>query len=113
MPIEDIIKGKTSSSSSSSSDQTNKSALVYTIEFLAHLAMSPLCLGAPTDWERISRDYPFLIRNVSIAVSLAGIDHNYFFLQTGDTFDAKQYLSTRTGEPTCVLSADDVDSADV
>ncbi|XP_063922569.1 eukaryotic translation initiation factor 4E-binding protein Mextli isoform X3 [Zophobas morio] len=95
MPIEDIIKGKTSSSSSSSSDQTNKSALVYTIEFLAHLAMSPLCLGAPTDWERISRDYPFLIRN------------------TGDTFDAKQYLSTRTGEPTCVLSADDVDSADV
>jgi hypothetical protein len=90
MPIEEIMKGK-----AASIEQMPKNALVYTIEFMAHLAMSPLCLTVPNDWERISRDYPFLVRN------------------TVETFDAKQYLSTRTGEPTCVLSADEVEAADV
>ncbi|KYB27256.1 hypothetical protein TcasGA2_TC014442 [Tribolium castaneum] len=89
-PIEEIVKGK-----ASPNEQLTKASLVYTIEFLAHLAMSPLCLTVPNDWERISKEYPFLIRN------------------NVETFDAKQYLSTRTGEPTCVLSADEVDSSDV
>lgn len=38
----------------------------YSIDFLAHLAMSPLCLTKPNEWDRITQEYPDLIRNVSI-----------------------------------------------
>lgn len=44
----------------------SKSDYTYSIEFLAHLAMSPRCLAQPNDWDRITQEYPDLIRNVSI-----------------------------------------------
>lgn len=104
-PVEDIIKGKKSPPT-----QINKAALVYSIEFLAHLAMSPLCLTQPKDWEQISKDYPYLIRNVSDFWRGLRVFLTICF-QTVESFDAKQYLSIRTGEPTCVLSADEIDSS--
>lgn len=60
IPIEDIMKGKISP------DQTNEktNTVFYSIEYLARLAMSPLCLVLPNDWERISNDYPMLVRKV-------------------------------------------------
>ncbi|KAJ8956795.1 hypothetical protein NQ318_014209, partial [Aromia moschata] len=64
-------------------------------QFLAHLAMSPLCLAQPVEWERISQDYSGLIRNVV------------------ERFDAKQYLSDRIGKDTSVVSADDDDLTEV
>jgi hypothetical protein len=76
MPIEEIMKGK-----AASIEQMPKNALVYTIEFMAHLAMSPLCLTVPNDWERISRDYPFLVRNVSdcgVLIFFVGVDGDFF-----------------------------------
>lgn len=57
MSLEDILKGKT--------ELSEKSNLVYSIEFLAHLAMSPFCLMPPEEWDGISKNYPFLIKNVS------------------------------------------------
>lgn len=61
MPIEDIMKGKTSP------DQSNEkfNRVTYSIEYLARLAMSPLCLVYPNDWERISNEYPMLVKKVS------------------------------------------------
>lgn len=44
----------------------SKANYTYSIEFLAHLAMSPRCLAQPIDWNRITQEYPDLIRNVSI-----------------------------------------------
>ncbi|XP_022912051.1 eukaryotic translation initiation factor 4E-binding protein Mextli isoform X1 [Onthophagus taurus] len=72
-----------------------KSRLIYSIEFLARLAMSPLCLSPPIDLERITNQHPTLIRKLV------------------EMFDAKQYLTNRMGEPLTVLSADEVEAADV
>ncbi|CAH1105685.1 unnamed protein product [Psylliodes chrysocephalus] len=73
----------------------NCSNITYSIEYLANLAMSPYCLSRPQEWERIKEDYPVLMRNVI------------------EYFDAKTYLSTRTTEPTGVISANDMDSSEV
>lgn len=51
------MRGKTSP------ENTNR--VTYSIEYLARLAMSPLCLVLPNDWERISNEYPALVRKVS------------------------------------------------
>lgn len=61
IPIEDIIKGKTSP------DHSNEKSgrITYSIEYLARLAMSPLCLVHPNDWEHISKEYPMLVKKVS------------------------------------------------
>ncbi|XP_066137824.1 eukaryotic translation initiation factor 4E-binding protein Mextli isoform X2 [Euwallacea fornicatus] len=67
----------------------SKNLMAYSIEYLAQLAMSPLCLTEPTEWGRIVQDYPMLTRQVV------------------QCFDAKQYLSSRTEEPTGVLNAED------
>ena len=42
-----------------------KNTLTYSIEILAQLAMSPLCLTEPDGWDRINQEYPTLIRKVS------------------------------------------------
>ncbi|XP_056629929.1 eukaryotic translation initiation factor 4E-binding protein Mextli isoform X2 [Diorhabda carinulata] len=95
LSIEEIIKNKGNANVEREKEKENTptkpSNLTYSIEFLANLAMSPLCLTQPIEWERIRNDYPTLVRNVV------------------EYFDAKTYLSTRTTEPTGVLSADDVD----
>ncbi|KAK4879216.1 hypothetical protein RN001_007362 [Aquatica leii] len=90
--IEDIIQRKSSSDMS----QERSSGFLYSIEFLAKLAMSPLCLAQPNDWDRISTGYPNLVR------------------KEGEFFDANQYLSNRSGEATtAILSADDMQPEDV
>lgn len=43
----------------------SKNQLTYSIEILAQLAMSPLCLTEPLEWERIVQEYPMLVRKVS------------------------------------------------
>lgn len=48
-----------------SSSPPAKTALTYSIEYLAQLAMSPLCLTEPTEWDRIIQEYPMLTRQVS------------------------------------------------
>ncbi|CAH1993240.1 unnamed protein product [Acanthoscelides obtectus] len=73
----------------------SKKDYFYSIEFLAHLAMSPLCLMQPDDWKRISNDHPTLVRSVV------------------EKFDAKNYLYSRTVESNGVISADDIDPSDV
>ncbi|VEN54385.1 unnamed protein product [Callosobruchus maculatus] len=106
LSAEDLLKGKTiiqeptETSPDSPKNKTTTSAEndknhAYSIEFLAHLAMSPLCLVQPDDWERISNDYPTLIRSVV------------------ERFDAKNYLSARTVESSGVISADDIDPSEV
>lgn len=60
IPIEDIIKGKTSPDQGT--EKNNR--ITYSIEYLARLAMSPLCLVYPNDWERISHEYPALVKKV-------------------------------------------------
>lgn len=61
--FEDVIpKGKTMPDKNDQKHGKN----VYTIEYLARLALSPLCLGTPNEWERISTDYPTLVRKVSV-----------------------------------------------
>ncbi|XP_050306743.1 eukaryotic translation initiation factor 4E-binding protein Mextli isoform X2 [Anthonomus grandis grandis] len=67
-----------------------KNHLTYSIEILAQLAMSPLCLSEPSEWKRILEEYPMLVRKVV------------------QCFDAKQYLSIRTEEPSSVLDANEV-----
>lgn len=57
IPIEDIMKGKTTSA------QINR--ITYSIEYIARLAMSPKCLNLPDDWEHISKEYPNLVKKVS------------------------------------------------
>ncbi|KAG5892126.1 hypothetical protein JTB14_032348 [Gonioctena quinquepunctata] len=97
LSVEEIVRGK------SSADEKDKAKSpppkpkhhTYSIEFLAHLAMSPLCLTQPNEWERISDEYPSLKRNVV------------------EYFDAKHYLSARVTEPSGVLSADTVDPSEV
>ncbi|XP_018573979.1 eukaryotic translation initiation factor 4E-binding protein Mextli isoform X2 [Anoplophora glabripennis] len=92
LSIEEIIKGKTSIEE----EIPPKTNLAYSIEFLAHLAMSPFCLVQPSEWERISEEYPMLIRNVI------------------ERFDAKHYLSVRTtGDHTSVLSAEEADANEI
>ncbi|KAF5273632.1 hypothetical protein FQR65_LT04631 [Abscondita terminalis] len=88
--IENLIPRK------SSSDMSNErpSICMYSIEFLAKLAMSPLCLAQPNDWDRISTGYPNLIR------------------KEGEFFDAHEYLSNRTMETT-ILSTDQLQSEEV
>ncbi|KAK5645749.1 hypothetical protein RI129_004213 [Pyrocoelia pectoralis] len=68
--VADIIKRRSSSFASEKA--------TYSLEFLAKLAMSPLCLVEPDDWERISSGYPSLIRG------------------EGKFFDATQYLTNRS-----------------
>lgn len=41
------------------------SRLVYSMEFLARMAMSPLCVAPPTEWQRISGEHPSIARKVS------------------------------------------------
>lgn len=72
------------------SSNSHKYHLTYSIEILAQLAMSPLCLTEPAEWERIIEEYPTLVRKVV------------------QCFDAKQYLSIRTEEPSGVINAEDV-----
>ncbi|KAL1491097.1 hypothetical protein ABEB36_011746 [Hypothenemus hampei] len=67
-----------------------KNRISYSIEVLAQLAMSPLCLCEPPEWEMINLKYPVLVRKIV------------------QTFDAKQYLSIRTEESTAVLNANEV-----
>ncbi|XP_031343484.1 eukaryotic translation initiation factor 4E-binding protein Mextli isoform X2 [Photinus pyralis] len=68
--LEDIMKRRSSS--------TVCEKATYSHELLAKLAMSPLCLVEPDDWERISSGHPNLIR------------------KEGQQFDATQYLSNRS-----------------
>nr|CAH7762594.1 unnamed protein product [Callosobruchus chinensis] len=106
LSAEDLLKGKTivpepsetspdSPKNKTSAPEENDKDHAYSIEFLAHLAMSPLCLVHPVDWERISNDYPTLIRSVV------------------ERFDAKNYLSARTVESSGVISAEDIDPSEV
>ncbi|CAH1133178.1 unnamed protein product [Ceutorhynchus assimilis] len=64
--------------------------LNYSIEVLAQLAMSPLCLTEPEEWMQILQEYPMLVR------------------KTVQGFDAKQYLSIRTEEPSGLINAEDI-----
>ncbi|XP_019763415.1 eukaryotic translation initiation factor 4E-binding protein Mextli isoform X4 [Dendroctonus ponderosae] len=66
-----------------------KSRFVYSIEVLTQLAMSPLCLSEPMGWDSIAQEYPTLVRKVV------------------QCFDAQEYLSIRSEEPTGVLNAED------
>ncbi|XP_045471103.1 eukaryotic translation initiation factor 4E-binding protein Mextli isoform X2 [Harmonia axyridis] len=75
--IEDIMKGRVDSIETTTKKENR---LVYSIEYLAKLAMSPICLKPPQDWDRISNDYPVLVRQVI------------------EYFNAKQYLSDRQNE---------------
>lgn len=88
--------------------------LVYTIEYLARLAMSPLCLVPPSDLERITNEHPTLIRKVCLKY-VGGMRYLcYFVSQLVEMFDAKQYLSNRLGDQMAtVLSADEVDAGEV
>ncbi|KAF2882415.1 hypothetical protein ILUMI_23785 [Ignelater luminosus] len=92
LAIEEIMKGKTSPDPQSEKTGSH----LYSIEYLARLAMSPLCLVQPSDWERISTDYPNLVR------------------KEVELFDVKQYLSNRSGDqcPT-ILSAEDLEAEEV
>ncbi|KRT78541.1 hypothetical protein AMK59_7814 [Oryctes borbonicus] len=90
--IEEIIKGKISPEPT----EKKPNRLTYSIEYLARLAMSPLCLVPPNDLERISNEHPTLVRKLV------------------EMFDAKQYLSNRLGDQmVTVLSADEVDGGEV
>ncbi|XP_019876983.2 eukaryotic translation initiation factor 4E-binding protein Mextli isoform X2 [Aethina tumida] len=97
LSLEEIIKGRTTPPPppSPSSRASAEKLLAYSIEFLAQLAMSPFCLAQPQDWERIANEYPNLVRKVV------------------ECFDAKQYLSNRTGEPSSVLSAEEADKLEI
>lgn len=53
------------SSPVTSASPPSKTTLTYSIEYLAQLAMSPLCLTEPTEWDRIVLEYPMLTRQVS------------------------------------------------
>ncbi|XP_072382265.1 eukaryotic translation initiation factor 4E-binding protein Mextli isoform X3 [Diabrotica undecimpunctata] len=92
LSVEEMLKGK---SNSIDKEDVSSKPVTYSIEFLAHLAMSPMCLTQPSEWERICKEYPLLMRNVI------------------EYFDAKTYLSTRTTEPTGVLSAECIDPSEV
>lgn len=63
MSKEEILKVVTEEKAKS---PPKSNSITYSIDFLAHLAMSPLCLTQPNEWDRITDDYPNLIRNVSI-----------------------------------------------
>lgn len=67
IPIEDIMKGKTSPDQCI--NEKNNRITTYSIEYLARLAMSPLCLVYPNDWERISNEYPMLVKKVSYFIN--------------------------------------------
>lgn len=62
LSIEDLLKGKTLPES-----PLKAGDFQYSIEFLARLAMSPLCLSEPKDWEHISTEYPNLVRKVFVS----------------------------------------------
>lgn len=87
--IEEIMQGTTSPEANGKYQ--------YTIEYLARLAMSPLCLVPPIDWERINTDYPGLVRKVV------------------ELFDAKSYLHDRSDVNTelSVQSVDEMDPSEV
>ncbi|XP_050501556.1 eukaryotic translation initiation factor 4E-binding protein Mextli isoform X2 [Diabrotica virgifera virgifera] len=97
LSVEEMLKGKSNSIDKEDKERTpsKPTHVTYSIEFLAHLAMSPMCLTQPSEWERICKEYPLLMRNVV------------------EYFDAKTYLSTRTTEPTGVLSAECIDFSEV
>ncbi|XP_074040546.1 eukaryotic translation initiation factor mextil isoform X3 [Leptinotarsa decemlineata] len=96
LSIEEIMRGNSSYEEKlKSPPPAQPKPLKYSIEYLAHLAMSPLCLAKPNDWDRISEEYPQLKKNVV------------------EYFDAKHYLSARTTEPSGVLSADVLDPSEV
>ncbi|KAL3282450.1 hypothetical protein HHI36_005635 [Cryptolaemus montrouzieri] len=82
---EEILQGKIISEENSSRRITS---LVYSIEYLVKLAMSPVCLKPPEEWERISRDFPFLVKQVV------------------EYFNSKKYIHERHTESSCVLSAE-------
>lgn len=63
---EDVEKGKRVEDV-----KTDQGKNIYTLEYLARLALSPLCLIAPNDWERISNEYPTLVRKVSYLIYIA------------------------------------------
>lgn len=77
IPIEDIIKGKISPVPSN--EKSNNHRITYSIEYLAHLAMSPLCLVHPNDWERISNEYPVLVRKVRAIFNNCRVASCFFF----------------------------------
>ncbi|KAK9869396.1 hypothetical protein WA026_003152 [Henosepilachna vigintioctopunctata] len=81
--LEEILQGKINQ------EEKGTTRFSYSIEYLAKLAMSPICLKPPEDWERISREFPFLVRPII------------------EYFNAKQYLQDRQNEST-VLSVDNV-----
>ncbi|XP_076270994.1 eukaryotic translation initiation factor mextil isoform X2 [Rhynchophorus ferrugineus] len=92
LSAEDLLRASKISLEKESPAASKLSASVkhtYSIEILAQLAMSPLCLSEPKEWERIVQEYPTLVRKVV------------------QCFDAKQYLSIRTEEPNAVLNAED------
>ncbi|XP_030749641.1 eukaryotic translation initiation factor 4E-binding protein Mextli isoform X2 [Sitophilus oryzae] len=97
LSAEDVLKAAKISQVADASPVTTpktpnfvKNPLTYSIEILAQLAMSPLCLSEPNEWERILQEYPTLARKVV------------------QSFDAKQYLSIRTEEPIGLLNSDDI-----
>ncbi|XP_060517722.1 eukaryotic translation initiation factor 4E-binding protein Mextli isoform X2 [Cylas formicarius] len=61
------------------SRKIDKTRLTYSIEVLAQLAMSPLCLTEPSDWKRISEDHPTLLRKV-----VQSFDANNYLLSCKD-----------------------------
>lgn len=80
LAIEEIMKGKTSPDPQSEKTGSH----LYSIEYLARLAMSPLCLVHPDDWDRISTDYPNLVRKVSLkqfSYNKVSIKYCDFFIQ--------------------------------
>lgn len=82
------MKGKTSP------DQCNNeksSRITYSIEYLARLSMSPLCLVYPNDWERISNEYPMLVKKVRVQNRLVCNVYCFCF-----SFFAFRLLSTLT-----------------
>lgn len=90
----------------------------YTIEYLARLAMSPLCLVPPIDWERINTDYPGLVRKVAFMTNRSDICDawcNFDSLQVVELFDAKSYLHDRSDVNTelSVQSVDEMDPSEV
>lgn len=84
MSIEEILEKK----------KTNK-PYSYTIEFLAKLAMSPICISPPEKWNFILKEFPVITKQVLVY------------------FDAKEYLKARRNEAIGIVGADSsTESAD-
>ncbi|XP_018326887.1 eukaryotic translation initiation factor 4E-binding protein Mextli isoform X2 [Agrilus planipennis] len=93
LPLEDILKGKMSPEVPL---DCNEHRSTYSNETLVQLAMSPMCLKPPIDWDRISKEHPNITR------------------KDVEGFDAKQYLSDRSADHVAsILSADELDTGEV